>query len=109
MKNKTQPTATNGADKSSEVMQKDTRRAAIFGIIAAGAILAGSWIINATSGSAPRVLLESMLPSVRSLCSAVMTASSTILALMLTMLSLSSGQDLKFKPDYLSGLSKSQA
>lgn len=100
MKDKPQPSTTSSTDKNSEVLKGDTMRAALIGVISAAAILLGSWIINMTSGGAPRILLESMLPSVRSLCSAVMTASSTILALMLTMLSLSSGQGSKFKPDY---------
>jgi hypothetical protein len=83
-----------------EILEVDTKRAVMGGVIAAIAVLMGTFLINVGSGSDPRLLLEGMLPSVRSLCSAVMTASSTILALMLTMLSMSSSNKTQFKADY---------
>lgn len=90
----------NSKNNNEAILKMDTKRAAIVGLVTGAAILLGSLVINIGSGGDPRVLLESMLPSVRALCSAVMTASATILALMLTMLSMSSGNSSKFKPDY---------
>ena len=54
-------------------------------------------VVNVGSGSEARVLLEAIIPSVHFLCSSVMTASATILALMLTLISFSSSQDVKLK------------
>lgn len=85
-------------------LNSGTKRTIIGGLIATLAILAGSFLINISSGSDARILLESMLPTVRFLSSAVMTSSSTILALMLTMLSMSSSKDKNFKKDYFEGV-----
>lgn len=79
---------------------KDVRRAAIGGVLAAAAILLGALVINLTTEGDARLLLESMLPSVRILCSGIMTATTTILALMLTMLSMSNTSEIRFKETY---------
>jgi hypothetical protein len=65
--------------------------------VAGGVALAGMLLVNVGSGSEARFLLEAMMPSVRFLCSAVMTASATILALMLTLISFSSAQERRLK------------
>ena len=57
-------------------------------------------MVNISSGSEARHLLEGMLPSIRFLCSAVTTATATVLALMLTMLSVSLAREGKFKPSH---------
>lgn len=75
----------------------DTKRAAIGGSVAAAVALTGMLVVNFSTGSEARLLLEGMLPSIRFLCSAVMTASATILALMLTLLSFSSAQSGRLK------------
>lgn len=75
----------------------DTKRAAIGGSVAAAVALTGMIVVNVSTGSEARLLLEGMLPSIRFLCSAVMTASATILALMLTLLSFSSAQSGRLK------------
>ena len=62
-------------------------------LVMAGVVLA---VGNLTSFEA-RALLEASLPTVRFLCSSVMTASATTLALMLTMLSLSAGSEREIK------------
>lgn len=65
------------------------KRALIGGILAGGIALAGQWYIGQIySGAEARRLLEAIVPSARSVGTSVVTASGTILALMLTMLSL---------------------
>lgn len=75
----------------------DVKRAAAGGIVAALIALVGVIIVNVSSGQEAHFLLEGMLPSIRFLCSAVMTSSATILALMLTMVSVSRGGEGQFK------------
>lgn len=76
----------------------DSKRAAIGGVVAAMVALAGMIIVNVSTGSEARFLLEGMLPSIRFLCSAVMTATATVLALMLTLLSITGTQEEQLKP-----------
>lgn len=59
---------------------------------------AGMVATGKVSGAEGRVLLESMLPTTRFLCSAVITGSATILALMLTVLGLSKSTDRDLRP-----------
>lgn len=67
------------------------KRALIGGLLAAGVAVGGQWFVGQVySGLEARNLLEAMMPSARSVGSAVVTAAGTILALMLTMLSLTS-------------------
>lgn len=87
-------------EKYEEVISVDTRRAAAGGIVSALVSLTGILIVNISSGSEARILLQGMLPSIRFLCSAVMTAAATILALMLTMLSVSRAREGRFKPTH---------
>lgn len=78
-------------------IRADIRIAATGGVIAA--ILMGAVVLavgNLSSFEARR-LLEASLPTTRFLCSAVMTASATTLALMLTMLSLTAGAEHEIK------------
>lgn len=66
------------------------KKALIGGFLAAAIALAGQWAIGQVySGYEARKLLEAMASSAHYLGSAVVTASATIIALMLTMLSLS--------------------
>lgn len=53
-------------------------------------------VIGRVSGGEARLLLESVLPTSRFMCSAVITATATILALMFTLLSLSVNSDQDF-------------
>lgn len=78
-------------------LTRDSRQVLLASIVAGGIGLTGMLLVNAGSGSEARFLLEAMMPSVRFLCSAVMTASATILALMLTLISFSSAQDRRLK------------
>lgn len=67
------------------------------GIIAAGLSLLILWAAGRVGGGEARMLLESSLPTIRFLCSTTGAAAATILALMLTLLSLSLGHDVTFR------------
>ena len=55
----------------------------------------GAFALGSFGGSESRQMVEAILPSTRFLCSATMTASAAILALMLTVLGLTTGSDVK--------------
>lgn len=74
-----------------EEVAVDLRRALTGGVIAAIITFLASYISGRVTGMEALAMLEAMLPTTRFLCSAVMTGSATILALMLTLLSLSHG------------------
>lgn len=69
----------------------DLWRALIGGMVGAVVVFLASYISGQVTGLEALAMLEAMRPTTRFLCSAVMTASATILALMLTLLSLSFG------------------
>jgi uncharacterized integral membrane protein len=73
------------------------KRALAGGVLAAVIAVAGQWFIGQIySGAEARRLIEAMVPSSRAVGSSVVTASGTILALMLTMLSLTSQAKTSF-------------
>jgi hypothetical protein len=76
----------------------DLRQALIGGGIAAVIAGLGVGTTGVASGAEARALLESVLPTIRFLSSTVITASATILALMLTILNLSKGLDRQLTP-----------
>ena len=74
-----------------------SRRALYGGVIAGAVTLAGQWLLGSIySGYEARQFLESMSSSALYFGSAIVTASATILALMLTILSLTSQSDDDF-------------
>lgn len=75
----------------------DLWRALIGGMVGAVVAFLASYISGQVTGLEALAMLEAMRPTTRFLCSAVMTASATILALMLTLLSLSSGAQYKLE------------
>lgn len=75
----------------------DTGQALVGGGVAAVAAALAVGTTGVASDAEARVLLESILPTIRFLASAVITASATIMALMLTILSLSRGADKRFR------------
>lgn len=79
-------------------VEVDLRKAIVGGALATSVVLAGTFAAGRISGAEGRILLQAMLPSVRFLCSATVTASSTILALMLTLLGLSYETTSQIKP-----------
>lgn len=83
------------------------RRAIYGGISAAAVALVGQWLIGRVySGYEARQFLESLSSSALYFSSAIVTASATILALMLTILSLSSQADEDFDQVFFLGVER---
>lgn len=80
-----------------EKFKTDGRHAIIGGILAALVVMGGSWMIGNISNAEARYLLEMVLPSVRSFSGNLVLALATILALMLTLLGLSTSTDIDLK------------
>jgi hypothetical protein len=73
------------------------KRALAGGVLAAGVALGGQWFVGQIySGAEALKLVSALVPAARSVGSSVVTASGTILALMLTMLSLTSQANSNF-------------
>lgn len=83
--------------ESDPIFSRGNKQVAVAGFMAGAVALGGMLLVNVSSGGEARFLLEAMIPSVRFLCSAVMTSSATILALMLTLISFSSAQEARLK------------
>ncbi|MCG9791182.1 hypothetical protein [Flavobacterium algicola] len=77
-----------------------TRRAVTGGIISLIIILLGSLLLGKISGYEAKVLIEKSLSGVNTLCNTIALASATILALLLTVLSISSDSKSKLKKDH---------
>lgn len=75
----------------------DLRRALVGGGVAALVAALGVGSTGVATGAEARALLEGIIPTIRFLTSAVITASATILALMLTILSLSVSTERRFR------------
>lgn len=75
----------------------DLRRAVFGGMIAFVVFLLGSWLVGVASGSEAYHLFKTTLPSTRSFCGTLLLALGNILALMLTLLSLSASMDIDIK------------
>ena len=80
-----------------KAIKVDLRRAVVGGVISAIVILGGSWLVGVASGSEAYHLYKTALPSTRSFCGTLSLALGNILALMLTLLSLSAGMDINIK------------
>lgn len=78
-------------------MKASIRRAAIGGGSAGVITFAGAWIIGDVSGSEASVLLKTALPAARSFTGNILISTSTILALMLTLLSFSYKTNINLK------------
>jgi hypothetical protein len=85
-------------DDSKIILRRDIRRAILYSIAVTALTLASSLIVTVSSGSEARILLSGMLPSIRFLSSAGMTASATTLALMLALVGFGQGTNGKLKP-----------
>lgn len=84
-------------NKLKDPIAVDLKRALFGGIIAASTALMGSYITGRVGGTEAISLLKAILPTTRFLASALMTASATILALMLTLLTLSHSSSSELK------------
>jgi energy-converting hydrogenase Eha subunit A len=80
-----------------ESVQVDLRRALIGGSVSAIVILVGGWLAGFASGSEAFDLFKTALPSTRSFAGTLSLALGNILALMLTLLSLSASMDIDIK------------
>ncbi|MBK9050749.1 MAG: hypothetical protein IPL78_07485 [Chloroflexi bacterium] len=87
-----------GHELPKKVLIVDTRQAIIGGVLAALISMVGVILPGRITNFEARGLLEAMMPSVHFLSSSVMTASATIMALMLTLLSLSQGARTNLRP-----------
>ena len=81
-------------------MKSFTKKALGGGIVAAIVMGAGTFIIGAVSGYKAEELLGTSLSAINVLCNTVILASSTILALMLTLLSLSRAANSKLNKEH---------
>ncbi|MDX1419931.1 MAG: hypothetical protein R3181_08190 [Rubricoccaceae bacterium] len=76
------------------------RGAAIGGVVLGAVMAAVAIVVGQVGGGEARTLLEATLPTTRFFCSAVMTAAATTLALMLTLLGLSTDAEADIRGDY---------
>ncbi len=81
-------------------LRTDLRVALFGGLVAALVMSAIVFVVGTVNSGQARALLEASLPTTRFLSSSVMTVSATTLALMLTLLSLSSGIDREIKASH---------
>jgi hypothetical protein len=83
-------TASSRRKESEHLLFIGAKRALIGGLIAGGVVLGGQFLVGRIySGTEARRLMEAVVPSSRAVGTGVVGASATILALMLTMLSMS--------------------
>lgn len=87
----------NGGFLDHEELQVDARRAGKVGILSAIVVFIGAFLVGEASGSEARVLLDTSLETTRSFCGTVTLALGNILALMLTLLSISASTDIDLK------------
>lgn len=81
-------------------MGVSTKRAIVGGIISMLVILLGTLLLGELSGYEAKVLIKNSLAGINTLCNTIVLASATILALLLTVLGLSSSSTSKLKPDH---------
>jgi hypothetical protein len=77
-----------------------TKRAILGGTIALLVLMLGSILIGKLSGYEAKVLIKSSLDGMNTLCNTIALASATILALLLTLLGLSSGTKSQLNKDH---------
>ncbi len=76
------------------------KRALIGGIVATLITGGGAYILGNISGYEAKILIQTSLPGINTLCNTIVLASATILALLLTLLSVSSGSKSKLKEEH---------
>lgn len=86
--------------QSCQRWKRDAKVALGAGVGTALLIGLGTLAVGSIGGGEARVLLEAMLPTSRFLSSAIMTASATILALMLTLLGMTVNAQRDIDPTY---------
>ena len=81
-------------------LSKYNRRALIGGIIATIIAGLGGFLVGNVSGYEAKDLIKTSLPGINTLCNTIVLASATILALLLTLLSVSSSTNSKLKSEH---------
>ncbi|SDB35758.1 hypothetical protein SAMN03097699_0882 [Flavobacteriaceae bacterium MAR_2010_188] len=79
---------------------KYNKRAVAGGVIAAIVTGLGAYVLGNLSGYEAKILIRSSLPGINALCNTIVLASATILALLLTILSVSSSTKSRLKEDH---------
>ena len=77
-----------------------SKKALTGGVVSALAVGFGAFLVGNVSGYEAKQLLKVSLDGVNTLCNTVVLASATILALLLTLLSISSGSESKLKKEH---------
>lgn len=81
-------------------LSKYTKRSILGGVISMFVIGLGSYLLGELSGYEAKVLIKNSLGGINTLCNTIALASATILALLLTLLALSSESKSKLKKDH---------
>lgn len=81
-------------------LSKYSQRAITGGGISLFVILLGSFLMGKLSGYEAKVLIQNSISGLNTLCNTIALASATILALLLTLLSISATADSKLKKDH---------
>lgn len=76
------------------------KRALFGGIIAAILAITGSFLVGNLSGNEAKQLIDIFIPGLNTLCNTIVLASATILALLLTVLSLSTSSNSRLKDSH---------
>lgn len=77
-----------------------TKRALLGGAISLAIILTGTFLLGKLSGYEAKILIRNSLTGMNTLCNTIALASATILALLLTLLGISSSSKSKLKKDH---------
>lgn len=77
-----------------------TKRAVLGGFISLAIILSGTLLLGKLSGYEAKILIRHSLAGMHTLCNTISLASATILALLLTVLGISSSSKSKLKKDH---------
>ena len=81
-------------------LTKYNKRALTVAIIAAMLTGSGAYVLGNLSGYEAKELITASLPGINTLCNTIVLASATILALLLTLLSISSASNSKLKENH---------
>ncbi|MGB3151091.1 MAG: hypothetical protein WBB27_10545 [Maribacter sp.] len=81
-------------------LSRYTQRAIIGGVIAMGVIALGTFMLGRLSGYEAKELIKASIGGLNTLCNTIALASATILALMLTLLGVSSNTTSSLKDDH---------
>ncbi|WP_396636826.1 hypothetical protein [Maribacter sp. R77961] len=87
-------------------LSRYTKRAITGGFISMLVMLLGTFLLGELSGYEARALIKNSVSGINTPCNTIALASATILALLLTVLGISSGAKSKLKKNYLGAFYK---